>query len=119
MLLLQPWAVDLSHWPARFVLVLFQWLSQIDAAKEAALLTYFVVQSFRLTPKGAITPGDATEVQDIEHALRLAEKLAASSAGVVAFSRTGDPSTGELEDAVILYANGAVPLLESELAIAC
>ncbi|RUV45101.1 MAG: hypothetical protein E5X23_02255 [Mesorhizobium sp.] len=91
----------------------------MDAAKEAALLTYFVVQSFRLTPKGAITPGEAVEVQDVEHALRLAQKLAASSAGVVAFSRTGDPSTGEFEDAVVLYANGAVPLLEPELPIAC
>lgn len=81
------------------------------------MLTYFVVQSFRLTPKGAITPGEAVEVQDVEHALRLAQKLAASSAGVVAFSRTGDPSTGEFEDAVVLYANGAVPLLEPELCV--
>ncbi|WP_352513337.1 MULTISPECIES: hypothetical protein [unclassified Mesorhizobium] len=72
-----------------------------------------------MTPKGAITSGEVVEVQSVEHALRLAEKLAASSAGVVAFSRTGDPSTGEFEDAVILYANGAVPALEAELAMAC
>ncbi|MES0023128.1 hypothetical protein NKJ57_09265 [Mesorhizobium sp. M0077] len=83
------------------------------------MVTYFVVQSFKVTPKGAITSGEVVEVQSVEHALRLAEKLAASSAGVVAFSRTGDPSTGEFEDAVILYANGAVPALEAELAMAC
>nr|WIE90833.1 hypothetical protein P9270_025395 [Mesorhizobium sp. WSM4875] len=83
------------------------------------MLTYFVVQSFRLTPKGAVTPGEVVEVQDIEHALRLAEKLAASSAGVVAFSRTGDPTTGEYDDAVIHYAKGTLPAVDAELAIAC
>ncbi|MBZ9764013.1 hypothetical protein LB553_24480 [Mesorhizobium sp. CA8] len=82
------------------------------------MLTYFVVQSFNFTPKGAITAGEAVEVQDVEHALRLAEKLAGCSAGVVAFSRTGDPASGEFEDAVILYANGIVPALEMEMAIA-
>ncbi|TIL83119.1 MAG: hypothetical protein E5Y89_02135 [Mesorhizobium sp.] len=83
------------------------------------LLTYFVVQSFNFTPRGAITPGTAVEVQDAEHALRLAEKLAGCSAGVVAFSRQGDPLSGEFEDAVILYANGIVPVLEAEMSIAC
>ncbi|MBZ9823189.1 hypothetical protein [Mesorhizobium sp. CA4] len=82
------------------------------------MLTYFVVQSFNFPPKGAITAGEAVEVQDVEHALRLAEKLAGCSAGVVAFSRTGDPASGEFEDAVILYANGIVPALEMEMAIA-
>ncbi|WP_156751120.1 hypothetical protein [Mesorhizobium sp. AA23] len=83
------------------------------------MLTYFVVQSFNFTPKGAIAARAAVEVQDIEHALRLAEKLAECSAGVVAFSRTGDPSTGEFEDAIILYANGIVPALEAEMPVAC
>ncbi|CDX55947.1 conserved hypothetical protein [Mesorhizobium plurifarium] len=83
------------------------------------MLTYFVVQSFNFTPRGAITAGEAVEVQDVEHALRLAEKLAGSSAGVVAFSRSGDPATGEFEDAVILYANGTVPALDVDMAIAC
>ncbi|RUU00164.1 hypothetical protein EOD23_23840 [Mesorhizobium sp. USDA-HM6] len=59
------------------------------------------------------------EVQDVEHALRLAEKLTASSAGLAAFSRTGDPATGEYDDAVILYARGTVPAIEAEMAIAC
>ncbi|BCM19212.1 hypothetical protein [Mesorhizobium sp. J8] len=83
------------------------------------MLTYFVVQSFNFTPRGAITAGSAVEVQDIEHALRLAEKLAECSAGVVAFSRTGDPASGEFDDAVILYANGTVPVLEAEMSVAC
>ncbi|MDG4895589.1 hypothetical protein P9272_18625 [Mesorhizobium sp. WSM4976] len=83
------------------------------------MLTYFVVQSFIFTPRGAVTAGKAVEVQDAEHALRLAEKLAGCSAGVVAFSRTGEPLSGEFDDAVILYANGIVPVLEAELAMAC
>ncbi|MDG4879214.1 hypothetical protein P9273_29480 [Mesorhizobium sp. WSM4935] len=83
------------------------------------MLTYFVVQSFNFTPRGAITAGEAVEVQDVEHALRLAEKLSGCSAGVVAFSRTGDPSSGEFDDAVILYANGIVPALEAEMPLAC
>ena len=83
------------------------------------MLTYFVVQSFNFTPKGAITSGRAVEVQDVEHALRLAERLAGCSAGVVAFSRTGDPSSGEFDDAVILYAKGTVPSLDAEMQVAC
>lgn len=102
-----------------FVLVLFSTLSHTVAAKEAVLLTYFVVQSFNFTPRGAVTAERAVEVQDAEHALRLAEKLAECSAGVVAFSRTGDPASGEFEDAIILYANGIVPALEAEMSIAC
>lgn len=70
------------------------------------LLTCFVVQSFEKTPKGALQPNTAIHAQGRDHAIRLAERLAATSAGVVAFSRTGDPTTGEFEDAVLLYASG-------------
>lgn len=58
---------------SRFVLVLFSTLSHAVAAQEAVLLTYFVVQSFNFTPRGAVTAGTAVEVQDAEHALRLAK----------------------------------------------
>ena len=70
--------VDPVEWRATksgFVLVLFSTLSHTVAAKEAVLLTYFVVQSFKLTPKGAVAAAEAVEVQDAEHALRLAERL--------------------------------------------
>jgi hypothetical protein len=35
--------------------------------------------------------------------------MASSKAGAIAFSRTGDPSTGEFADAVILARYGDVP----------
>jgi hypothetical protein len=41
------------------------------------------------------------------------------SAGLLAFSRTGDPLSGEFDDAIILYANGIVPALEPEMPLAC
>jgi hypothetical protein len=44
-----------------------------------------------------------------ETARRRAERLALTKAGVIAFSRTGDPATGDFEDAEILFAHGQLP----------
>lgn len=41
-------------------------------------------------------------------ARRTAERLSASKAAVIAFSRTGSPSTGEWEPAVIIVQYGTV-----------
>ena len=49
------------------------------------------------------------EVRGADRARRQAERVARSKGGAVAFSRTGDPSTGEYEDAVILGRFGEVP----------
>jgi hypothetical protein len=38
-----------------------------------------------------------------------ARSLAATKAGAVAFSRTGDPNMGEFADAVVLFTAGEVP----------
>ena len=53
-----------------------------------------------------------------EQAARLAERLASHKAGVIAFSRTGDPGTGEYEDAVIIAAFGEMPLELRDQAVA-
>ena len=46
---------------------------------------------------------------DASRARRQAERVARSIGGAVAFSRTGDPTLGEYQDAVILVRFGDVP----------
>jgi hypothetical protein len=84
-----------------------------------AMLTYFVVQAFCRTRLGALVPDPPVQALDESHALRLADRLSGSKAGVVAFSRTGDPAIGEYEDAKILAAYGEVPAVERDIQIAC
>ncbi|WNJ89129.1 hypothetical protein [Bosea sp. 685] len=75
---------------------------------EAGQVTYFVVQTYVANAKGLIAeePKPAT---GHDHALRLFERYRDIRAGVVAFSRTGDPTTGDWADAVILARHGKVP----------
>ncbi|MEI2296723.1 hypothetical protein [Ensifer sp. MJa1] len=81
------------------------------------MITYFVVQSFTLGSRGAFLADDPVEATGAEHALRLAERLATSKVGVIAFSRTGDLSTGEFEDATVLFLSGELPTdMQEELA---
>lgn len=83
------------------------------------MLTYFVVQSFERTRLGFLSPDAPVQATDRDHALRLAGRLAGIKTGVMAFSRTGNPATGEYEDAVVIASHGEVPALEAELSIAC
>jgi hypothetical protein len=82
------------------------------------MLTYFVVQSFQRTKRGILVAEPAIEARDEGHAVRMADRFAAAKDGVVAFRRSGDPSTGDYEDAVILYHAGDVVGLDEDLAIA-
>jgi hypothetical protein len=52
---------------------------------------------------------DAMESQSATQAVSRARVLAATKAGAVAFSRTGDPDIGEFADAVVLFTAGEVP----------
>ncbi len=74
-----------------------------------AQTTYYVVQSFESGSKGGLVADIPVTLPSADGARRRAERLALSKAGVVAFSRTGDPSTGDFEDAQILFAHGNVP----------
>ncbi len=73
------------------------------------MVTYFVVQSFERGHKGMLISDAPQEARSAEQALAVALRLAAAKAGVVAFSRTGDPESGEFADAVILAQHGTVP----------
>jgi hypothetical protein len=71
-------------------------------------ITYFVALPFERNADGELQPGEAREVLSQAAAVRLAAAMASAKVGAVAFSRTGDPSTGEFADAVILARYGEV-----------
>ena len=73
-------------------------------------VTYFVGIPFDRNDDGDLAAGEAREAISAGAAERGARELALRHAGAVAFSRTGDPSTGEFEDAVILAQFGDVDL---------
>ncbi|GGD31070.1 hypothetical protein [Aureimonas glaciei] len=80
------------------------------------MLTYFVVQTFEIGKRGMLIADPAVQMQSAGQATRTAERLALKKAGVVAFSRTGDPETGDFDDAKILYIHGQVPAEMAEAA---
>ena len=73
-------------------------------------VTYHVVIAFDRDAEGDLKPGEAPEVLSPIVAERRARALSLEHAGAVAFSRTGDPTTGEFHDAVILARFGEVNL---------
>lgn len=73
------------------------------------MVTYFVVQPFQLGKRGALLADIPMQATSKEHAARMAERMSRSKAGVVAFSRSGDPMTGEYEDAQLIAVYGSVP----------
>ena len=71
-------------------------------------VTYYVVVYFDYDAEGALKAGEPREVTHGWAAERAAMFLAKEHAGAIAFSRTGDPATGEFENAVILAQFGEV-----------
>jgi hypothetical protein len=72
-------------------------------------LTYFVALRFDRNDEGEFRAGDAEECPTATAAIQRAESMAKRSAGSVAFSRTGDPATGDFEAADVLQQFGDVP----------
>lgn len=70
------------------------------------MVTYFVVQSFQKGRKGMLIADEPRQARDAMHCLTLAEKASAKAASVVAFSRCGDPATGEWADATVMIKYG-------------
>ncbi|WP_054209360.1 hypothetical protein [Bosea vaviloviae] len=72
--------------------------------------TYFVVQTFRAVKggKGKINAEDPMEARDEAHARSLVDRYKPLRAGVVAFRRTGDPKTGDWDDAIVIARHGQV-----------
>jgi hypothetical protein len=73
-------------------------------------VTYYVVVPFDRNEAGDLVAGAAQEATSALAAERGARSLVLQHAGAVAFSRTGDPSIGEFQDAVILAQFGEVAL---------
>lgn len=69
-------------------------------------MTYHVALPFLQDANGAVIVGAPRECPTATHAVSTARRLAANSAGAVAFSRTGNPSTGEFSDAVVIATFG-------------
>ena len=74
-----------------------------------ATITYWAVLPFVKDEDGNLCPDEAVECQSPAGAAARARALAASKAGAVAFSRTGDPETGDWADAVVLARVGDTP----------
>jgi hypothetical protein len=71
-------------------------------------LTYHVVVPFGLDDQGHPIPLEPAEAPNAESARQRAQRLAEVNAGAVAFSRTGDPASGEFADANIIAVFGTV-----------
>jgi hypothetical protein len=73
-------------------------------------VTYYVALPFVATGDG-ITPGEAVECFDPNFAVLRAEAFShrPGYVGALAFSRTGDPATGDFRDAKIIRKFGDVP----------
>ncbi len=74
-----------------------------------ASIEYFVALPFVRNDDGELVPGEAQERQTTLAAIRRAQSMATVHAGAIAFSRTGNPKTGEFEPAEILKRFGEVP----------
>ena len=72
--------------------------------------TYHAIVLFDRDEEGELKPGEGREVPSSHAAVQGARSSVTGHAGAVAFSRTGDPATGEFEDAVILAQFGEVDL---------
>jgi hypothetical protein len=76
----------------------------------AVSVTYYVVVPFDRNEAGDLTAGEAKEMPSAASAERQARLAALAHAGAVAFSRAGEPATGEFENAVVLAQSGDVDL---------
>lgn len=72
-------------------------------------ITYFVALPIQIGEDGELFAGEGIECRTAQEAARRASGLAATHAGAVAFSRTGDPASGEFEPAVVLARYGELP----------
>ena len=71
---------------------------------SVSIVTYYAALPFKLMDDGSVGRGDAIECPSAETAIVSGEILSriGGNIGVVAFSRTGDPDTGQFEDVVLL-----------------
>lgn len=83
------------------------------------MTTYYVVQSWLLGKRGMLVTEEPWEARSEDHCRRMVQRLVAEGrAGAIGFSRTGDPVTGDWEDAVIIHRAGELPDDEDVFAMA-
>jgi hypothetical protein len=75
-------------------------------------VTYYVAMAFVRTEEGDLVPAEAKDFQDPGAARREAQRLSALHPGALAFSRTGDPASGDFASAVILIQYGEIGEVE-------
>lgn len=78
--------------------------------RQMSEVTYYVALPFVFSDDG-VAAGEATECLSANAAVMRAEALSRKPghAGAVAFSRTGDPSSGDFSDARLIRKFGDVP----------
>lgn len=74
-----------------------------------ASITYYVAIPFGRSEDGDLVAGEPKECQSEAAARSAASRLALINAGAIAFSRTGDPTTGDFEPAKIVARYGETP----------
>ena len=73
-------------------------------------VTTFLVQTFDNSKGAPLKPDAPVSCRSLEGARRTAERLSLSHMGVVAFSVTSDPETGDYDDQpTIFYRAGQLP----------
>jgi len=72
-------------------------------------VTYYVVLPFTRGDDGEFVPLEPIEAHTSDGAKRRATAVALDKGGAIAFSRTGDPGSGDFADAVVLGRYGEVP----------
>jgi hypothetical protein len=82
---------------------------QTRKAELSGSVTHFVVQAYRKGKRGKLEADEPKIARDLHHCKVLAERTSYSRAAVIAFSRTGDPDTGDFDEPVILAKYGEVP----------
>jgi hypothetical protein len=73
-------------------------------------ITYHVVVAFGRDEEGNLVPMEPVEAPNAESARRRAQAAAAKHAGALAFSRTGDPNTGDFDEAKLTASYGDVDM---------
>lgn len=72
--------------------------------------TIYVVQAFKAGKGQSLKAQQAISCKSAEGARRTAERLAPNSAGVVAFSSTGDAEAGDYDDEpTVFFRSGRLP----------
>ncbi|MBV8564225.1 MAG: hypothetical protein JO366_02580 [Methylobacteriaceae bacterium] len=72
--------------------------------------TFHIIVPFVYSDDGVLWPGEALQAADADTSINIARDLSQTHAGVLAFSRTGNPAAGRYGDPVLLARFGHVEM---------